>query len=645
MQAKSGLTISGVAINQTPLDWRGNLARIISGIEQAKAQHSKLIVFPELAISGYGCEDMFLSNLCLEESLQSLLEILPKTKDCTVVVGLPLRVLETTSVPTKKLTLQKKIYTDQVYNACCVISDQKIQGFAAKRFLARDEVYYEPRWFNAWPLGKVGTVEIAGKSYPVGDIIFDAAGTKFGIEICEDAWVYDRPANALVQDGAKLIINISASHFAFGKMAFRQKLCSETSRDLAVPYVYVNLLGNDSGRIIYDGGTIFAEHGEIVKIGPRLGFEEVVVTTHTVNAQQKVSTDSDAHWESSPSHKEEEFFRAEALGLFDYLRKSKAHGFVVSISGGADSAAVSALVTLMIRAGISALGIADFKKRLDYIPAIQGLKSEQEIIRALLTCVFQATEHNSQATTTAAREVAQGLGATFLSWEIGKLVAEYQRIVATALATNLTWETDGLALQNIQARVRSPGVWLVANKKNALLLSTSNRSEAAVGYATMDGDTSGGLCPIGGVDKSFIRRWLRWLEKEGPADLGSYPCMSFVNALEPSAELKPQSEKQTDEADLMPYEVLDRIEELAIRDKQSPAEVLALIEKEYSSRFSQRSLSAWVKRFYTLFAQNQWKRERYAPSFMLDDENLDPKTWLRFPILSGGFVKQIKELK
>jgi NAD+ synthase (glutamine-hydrolysing) len=208
----------------------------------------------------------------------------------------------------------------------------------------------------------------------------------------------------------------------------------------------------------------------------------------------------------------------------------------------------------------------------------------------------------------------------------------------------LTWEQDDLALQNIQARARAPGIWMLANLRGALLLSTSNRSEAAVGYATMDGDTSGGLSPIAGIDKAFLRRWLVWMEQQGPDGIGPVPALAPINVQQPTAELRPQEASQTDEADLMPYDVLDAIERAAIRDKHMPLDVFHLMEVEFP-QYSREQLGFWVERFFGLWTRNQWKRERYAPSFHLDDENLDPKTWCRFPILSGGFERELEELR
>jgi NAD+ synthase (glutamine-hydrolysing) len=160
----------------------------------------------------------------------------------------------------------------------------------------------------------------------------------------------------------------------------------------------------------------------------------------------------------------------------------------------------------------------------------------------------------------------------------------------------------------------------------------------------MDGDTCGGLSPIAGIDKAFLRLWLRWMEIHGPEGFGPIPALSAINVQAPTAELRPRDSGQTDEDDLMPYPLLDAIERAAIRDKQKPLDAYLLMRNRFPE-YSREQLATWVERFFTLWSRNQWKRERYAPSFHVDDENLDPKTWCRFPILSGGFDRELRELK
>ena len=208
----------------------------------------------------------------------------------------------------------------------------------------------------------------------------------------------------------------------------------------------------------------------------------------------------------------------------------------------------------------------------------------------------------------------------------------------------MTWEQDDVTLQNIQARVRAPSIWLIANARGQILMSTSNRSEAAVGYATMDGDTAGRHLPIAGIDKAFLRRWLRWLETEGAPGIGPFAALSAVNEQQPTAELRPAADAQTDEGDLMPYPVLDAIERVAIRDKKFPEEAYAMMRVEFPE-VPASTMQRWVAKFYRLWCRNQWKRERYAASFHVDDKNLDPKTWCRFPILSGGYALELEALE
>jgi NAD+ synthase (glutamine-hydrolysing) len=298
----------------------------------------------------------------------------------------------------------------------------------------------------------------------------------------------------------------------------------------------------------------------------------------------------------------------------------------------------------MVDFGWAGIGREAWLKKLSYIPGLADLQEPKQVVGRLLTCAYQATRNSGTVTRHAARTVAEAIGAEYLEFDIDSVVQEYIKIVSGAIGRPLTWERDDVALQNIQARVRSPSVWLLANLRNALLLSTSNRSEAAVGYATMDGDTSGGLAPIAGIDKAFLRHWLRWMQAEGPLGVGPLEALAPVNDQQPTAELRPPAAKQTDEDDLMPYDLLDAIERAFIRDKRPPRDVLQILEVDFR-QYDRRQLLIWIERFFRLWCRNQWKRERYAPSFHLDDENLDPKTWCRFPILSGGYQRELAELR
>jgi NAD+ synthase (glutamine-hydrolysing) len=648
------IKVATASLNQTPLDWVGNQHRIETALQRARADGVTLLLLPELCTTGYGCEDAFLGPDVASRAWSMLMELLPQTKGMVVSIGMPVR------------------RRGGLYNTACVAADGRIAGFAAKEHLAGEGLHYEPRWFKPWPNDQVVHLERNGQRYPFGDVFFDFSGVNVGFEICEDAWVAQR-RGALDGYAMDIILNPSASHFAFGKHAVRERLVLEGSRSMAVTYLYSNLLGNEAGRVIYDGGCYIAQNGKLLARSPRLTFDDSVLTSAVIDVEasqteqvrttsfsadsndpgdKRVSVDfefpraamkrtqpTEASWEASEHHKEEEFMRAMTLALFDYLRKSHSHGFVLSISGGADSAATACLVALMVDRALQALGDKRFAQKL----GLDAEPSARDWVRKLLCCAYQPTENSGDVTRDAATAVAEAIGATFYVLDVQRIVEAYEHLIANAVGRPLTWEQDDITLQNIQARVRGPSVWMLANMRGALLLSTSNRSEAAVGYATMDGDTCGGLSPIAGIDKAFLRHWLRWLETEGPVGMRPIPALHAVNIQTPTAELRPPGSEQTDEGDLMPYPVLDVIERLAIGDKLPPADCLEILRGEFSEH-GEETLRAWVKRFFQLWSRNQWKRERYAPSFHVDDKNLDPKTWCRFPILSGGFERELSEL-
>ncbi len=611
--------IGGATVNQTPLDWDHNIGNIISAIEEAKKQQIQILCFPELCLTGYGCEDLFLSEWLSEKAWQHLQNIIPHCDTITTCIGLPIRINGIT------------------YNGVSVIQNQKVIGITLKQNMARDGVHYEPRWFDAWPVGKTQDLTIQGQKFQAGDLLYEAHGIKFGFEICEDAWRKEkRPGYRLAQRGVDLIMNPSASHFAMCKSQLReQDVVIEGSQLFQCAYLFVNLLGNEAGRMIYDGDIIFGQRGKLIRINERLSLQPYNVLWCDINFTKPELTTF--HPITDNKVRNEEFIQATSLALFDYLRKSKAKGYVLSLSGGADSSLCAVLVSEMVRRTSLELGWEEFCQQLN-LPTIQNTK---EAVGQLLTCAYQGTKNSSTATLLAAKELAHSIGAEFHEWSIDEEVNSYEGKIEKALGRKLSWDKDDIARQNIQARTRSPIIWLLANLKQAVLLTTSNRSEGDVGYATMDGDTSGSLAPIAGVDKPFILQWLKWAEKE----LG-YNGLSYVNNLTPTAELRPADRAQTDEKDLMPYAILVEIEKLAIRDRKSPVEVFQLLKnRSLDPSVSKAQLKEYIKKFFRLWSANQWKRERLAPSFHLDDINVDPRSWCRSPILSSNFKLELAELE
>lgn len=656
----SRIKVASSALNQTPLDWYGNRQRILDCIKDAQEQSVSILCLPELCLTGYGCEDQFYAPDTREQAWQSLEEIVAETSGITVTLGLP-------------MLIQNKLY-----NAVAVVSNKRILGFVAKQHLPNYGVFYEDRWFHRWPANARTEYKRDGFSYPFGDIQFELSGVKIGLEICEDAWVPARPGRTHFDKGIDILLNPSASPFSFGKFRTRERLVQDASRSFSCAYIYANLLGNESGRLIFDGDALIAQDGQLLASSDRFSYEDYTLITAwidiSVNQQNAmviktpfvsekpslVSTDFDWPEDVIPHPqqveidafekgiyiKEEEFTRAVSLGLFDYLRKSRANGFTLSLSGGADSSACLALCAYMVLLAEESIGLSKLKQKLHYIPTIAACQDTKAVTKTLIQTIYQGTKNSSTDTLLSAKNLAEGIGAVFFDINIDSLVAEYTTLIEKQLNRSLSWDTDDIALQNIQARVRAPSVWLLTNTSNHLLLATSNRSEVAVGYCTMDGDTAGSISPISGIDKHWLRHWLRWAEEVGVEVRGTnipIPSLSWVNKLAPTAELRPLEKVQTDEADLMPYECLDALEKWAIKQRKSPIECYKLALVSQIGSFTEEQWQTWVRRFFQLWSRNQWKRERYAPGFHLDDRNLDPRSWCRFPILSGGFEKELAD--
>lgn len=619
------IKVGAASLNQTPLDWEGNFERIIRASFRAKRAGISVLCLPELCLTGYGIEDMVRSPSVQERALEYL-HLLSRNVlgGVMVAVGLPVS------------------HRGTVYNCTALVKRGEVLGVVPKQNLATDGVHYESRWYEPWRQGAHDVLKTSGFEAPFGDLIFEDGGVCIGFEICEDAWTGERPGASLSRQGVNLILNPSCSHFSFGKHLARRRLVEEGSRAFDAAYVYANHVGNEAGRIIYDGGCMVAAGGEVLAEGRRFSERRVNVTAAEIDLVRIAASKSEKAFgdgerearrvpvdvpsssvtESLPETagypsltKEREFSEAVSLGLSDYVSKSGMSGYVISLSGGADSAACAILAALSaVRDG--------------------------HAVEDKVTTVYQGAESSSEESRQIASELADQLGTRHLDTDVSRVVAEYESVFGDALGKEWDWEGDDIVRQNIQARARGPGAWMVANDLSQILLVTSNRSEAAVGYATMDGDTCGGLAPIAGVDKAFLMKWLNWVASGQLAELGDLPAVSRILGRKPSAELRPEDSGQTDEDDLMPYEVLDRIEREFVLHGKSPAQIAECLNINGTSPDEARE---WVRKFFTLWCRNQWKRERYAPAFHLDDSNVDPRSFFRFPILSS-FKVELEEM-
>lgn len=649
------MRVAGARLNQIPLDWQGNAKRIATLIEEARRDSVQLLCFPELSLTGYSCEDLFLSIHTARQALKALDAVRLLSENMTIIVGLPV------------------YFKGAMFNCAAVVQNQKVLGINPKKVLPREGVHYEARWFKAWPFQKCDSIEILGQTVPFGDFTYQLGTLQLGIVICEEAWSAEGTQSDAALARCELVVNLSASHFAFGKSRTRETLVCDASRAFQSYYLYTNLLGLESGRMIYDGDLLLGAAGKIQARAERFAIQEGGLLTADIDldlarvaklAQRSLidqggtpggSAATSARGsslaplpsplppiakrslgiESDPFvNREQEFLQAEKLGLFDYVRKSGAKGFMISLSGGCDSSAVAVLCAHTIAEALRELGPEQLALRTSWsIPASQPEDPRSWIAERVHT-VYQSTAQSGSVTREAAAQLARALGTHHAEVSVQEIVSAYLTRAETMMGRPLSWKEDDLSLQNVQARARAPMIWMLANLQGFLLLSTSNRSEVALGYATMDGDTAGGLSPLAGIDKHFLRQWLVWAEKSCPYGLGPLPALRLVNEQEPTAELRPAQEGQKDEIDLMPYEILNTIEKAFIRDRMEPESILAYLRQSFGDH-SEAELSTYLARFYRLWSRNQWKRERYAPGFHLDDYSLDPKSWCRYPILSA----------
>lgn len=599
-------------INAVSLDINGNLAKILQESSKAAEKGIAFVAFPELCLTGYDCGDAFDVPAFAAEGARALLELkynLPE--GVTVGVG--------TVLPG---------FDGRPYDAYVLVRRGAIVGVSAVRSFndSRDQ-----RVRNLTTAGPDESFIIGAETYKVQSV-FEIAGVKVG--------VYFTPADIPDLEGCDLVVSPAVERYELGGRSRREVAAAALSLVLKTTVVTTSALGCEGGSNVYDGLSLIAENGNLIAASDSLSFAR----SRLVTADGGIAR---------PLPEYDEIVRAVALGLYDWMLKTGAKGYALSLSGGADSGLCATASCYGLLAALCEQGFDTFKSQLEgvgfEVPVFSGDPEtyiKTQIMPQALITVYQGSDVSGSVTRTAAKEVAAGLGATHYEWSISKLVSDYTSVVnSTTPDTPLTWEHDDLTLQNIQARCRAPGIWMIANRYNKLLLTTCNASEDAVGYCTMDGDTAGGLAPIGDISKSRILKMNRHIADEGivvdEKTVLHLPQMSYIAAQAPTAELKPG---QTDERDLMPYVVLDRIHELQQGALFAPKRILDTLEGEFKE-FSRKDLKLFVERYFRRLATAQWKRERGANTFHIEKNDLNAKSGFVFPILSDGFKGLLKGLE
>jgi NAD+ synthase (glutamine-hydrolysing) len=514
-QQTEPLRVALAQINPTVGDIRGNARLVADNISRARDEGAGLVVFPELTLSGYPPEDLLLKTSFLDAAAGALEELAARTHGIAAVVGFPER-------------------AEDVYNAAAVLADGEVVAVYRKIYLPNYGVFDEQRYFQSG--SEAAIVELNG--VPVG------------ITICEDIWEPGPPAMTEALGGAQVIVNLSASPYRADYGRARERMLVQRAIDYLAAMVFVNTVGGQD-ELVFDGHSLAIDQdGRVIARCPQfeesltlctIDAREVVAarlrdTRHRVNvrrqrrapaAEPPVRTLASLQVPSRAEpvggatapllEPEAEVYAALRTGLRDYVDKNGFEHVVLALSGGIDSA-LTALV------------------------AVDSLGPQR------VTCVSMPSPYSSEGTRADARNIAGNLGVEFMEIPIEEAMKAYDEMLADAFAGR---EPD-ITEENVQARIRGNVVMALSNKFGWLVLTTGNKSELSVGYATLYGDMAGGFAVLKDVYKGWVYRLVRWRNEQGDGEL----VPASVLERPPSAELRYE---QRDEDSLPPYEVLDAI--------------------------------------------------------------------------------------
>ena len=561
--------IAMVQMNPTVGDLDGNVRRITAWIRQAKKAKADLVVFPELAITGYPPEDLLLKPRFVADNRRALQEIVRHCRGLAAVVGYVSQSDDLDTKPARSSVVAAG--AGELYNAAAVIADQKLITTYCKWYLPNYGVFDESRYFHP------------GRRLP----LIRLRGTLVGVNICEDIWWPEGPTRFQAAAGAEVIVNINASPFHLGKSRVREQMLATRARENGVLLTYTNTVGGQDD-LVFDGNSVILDHqGEVIARGK--GFEEdMIVADLNMEAvararrtgrkkllPRRIASIVDVHSVSLPPIQKararvvpdvaavldplEEVYRALTLGVRDYVGKNGFTRVVIGLSGGVDSALTAVLA-------VDALGAKN----------VWGL--------------FMPSPYTSQDSHEDVAELVTRLGISVRTIPITTIFNTYRQALAETFAGRAPDTTE----ENLQARIRGNFLMAFSNKFGHLVLTTGNKSEMSVGYATLYGDMAGGFAVIKDVPKTMVYDLARLRNLRGTIPV--IPKRTLDRP--PTAELKPN---QKDEDSLPPYEILDPILQAYVEEDRSLEEI---VEAGYDR--------ATVARVMTLVDGSEYKR-RQAP--------------------------------
>lgn len=488
-------------INTTVGDFEGNMELILNGLRRAEKEKANLVVFPELSVCGYPPRDLLEKPNFIEQNLKYVEKIAKATKNTAVVVGY--------------VSLNDGSSGRRLFNSAGLLRNGEIHFVQHKTLLPEYDVFDEARHFE--PAHCYGT-------YKLDDI-------NLGLSLCEDIWsffkfggrrLYDSdPVQKVVDAGADMVINISASPFVLGKHDIRLNLAKEAAKRVSRPVIYCNLVGGND-ELVFDGHSFAVDkNGGLLYEAKSFSDDFFVVDTENLKPVTEKKSECD----------ESEVERALTVGLADYMRKCGFEKVVIGLSGGIDSAVVAALA-------VKAIGANN----------VMG--------------VLMPSQYSSKESVDDAQHLAKNLGIVTCTVPINDIYDSYRNTLGFISDKKIS-----VAEENIQARIRGNILMAISNKEGALVLSTGNKSEVSVGYCTLYGDMAGGLALISDVPKTMVYALAKYINRVREI----IPRATLEKP--PSAELRPN---QKDEDSLPPYDILDPILRAYVEDLRSVQEIVAL---------------------------------------------------------------------
>ena len=690
--SSSLITVATCTLNQWALDFDGNLRRSLKSCELAKQAGATYRLGPELELSGYGCEDHFFEADTFAHCWESLVELLEKGASDGLVCDFGMPVL----------------YNGVRYNCRVICYNRKILLVRPKVSMADNGNYRESRYFTAYRnnnstqsqellLPPMVQQRLDQRVAPFGlSYLRFNDGTTIGCESCEELWTPNATHIDLALRGVEVIGNGSGSHHELRKLDQRLELMISATRKCGGIYLYSNQRGCDGGRLYYDGGAIIVCNGQVLAQAPQFSVSEVEVITATVDLDDVRSyrasipsfgiqavnnnhTDSVANDTcidcpnvqvqsnhllevtepkqglhiSSP---EEECCLGPACWLWDYLRRSGASGFLLPLSGGADSSSVAAIVSAMCYLVVEAASrdpqVAEDVRRVcrqtdkpDWLPT-----TPQELASHLLHTIFMGTKNSSEKTNSRAKRLGEAVGSYHLSVPIDLMVDAVVKVFSFATGKTPNFQVHGgtisedLALQNIQARLRMVTAYLFAQllpwtrsrSGFLLVLGSANVDEGLRGYMTKYDCSSADLNPIGAISKGDLKRMLLWASRQYQIDV-----LQEIAGAPPTAELRPQTNNddetaehsQLDEEEMgMSYEELGWFGRLRKISRCGPVSMYRKLKVTWK-HLPPNLVAEKVKRFFFFYSINRHKMCTLTPSYHAegyspDDNRFDLRQFL-----------------